>query len=73
MIAGKKGYAETRYISSFIGIAPVSDPRLIVAVFIHEPTHGGYYGAAVAGPLFSKVMTTALRILDISPDKVPTA
>ena len=72
-IAGKKGYEESRYISSFIGIAPVSNPRLIVAVFIHEPTHGGYYGAAVAGPLFSKVMTTALRILDIAPDKLPTA
>jgi cell division protein FtsI (penicillin-binding protein 3) len=68
-VAGKKGYEEKRYISSFVGIAPVSHPRLIVAVFIHEPTKGGYYGAAVAGPLFSKVMTAALRILDVSPDK----
>lgn len=67
-IAGKKGYADKRYIASFVGIAPVSDPRLIVAVFIHDPTHGGYYGAQVAGPLFSKVMGSALRILDIQPD-----
>jgi cell division protein FtsI (penicillin-binding protein 3) len=67
-IAGKKGYEDKRYISSFVGIAPVSHPRLIVAVFIHDPTRGGYYGAQVAGPLFSKVMGTALRILDISPD-----
>lgn len=71
-VAGRKGYAENRHLASFIGIAPVSNPRLIVAVFIHEPTKAGYYGAAVAAPLFAKVMTAALRILDISPDE-PTA
>lgn len=68
-IAGKKGYDEHRYVASFVGIAPVSNPRLIVAVFIHDPTRGGYYGAQVASPLFSKVMTAALRTLDIAPDK----
>ena len=71
-IAGKRGYEEHKYISSFIGIAPVSDPRLIVAVFIHEPTRGGYYGAQVASPLFASVMTAALRTLDIAPDKPRT-
>jgi cell division protein FtsI (penicillin-binding protein 3) len=69
-VAGKKGYEDRRYMSSFVGIAPVSNPRLIVAVFIHEPTRGGYYGAAVAAPLFAKVMANALRVLDIPPDKV---
>jgi len=68
-IAGKKGYEEHKYIASFVGIAPVSNPRLIVAVFIHEPTRGGYYGAQVASPLFSSVMSAALRTLDIQPDK----
>ncbi len=68
-VAGKKGYEEHKYIASFVGIAPVSNPRLIVAVFIHQPTKGGYYGAEVASPLFSKVMTAALRTLDIAPDK----
>ena len=68
-IAGKHGYEERHYISSFVGIAPVSNPRLVVAVFIHDPKKGGYYGAQVAGPLFAKVMGSALRILDISPDK----
>ncbi len=68
-IAGKKGYEDRRYISSFVGIAPVSNPRLIVAVFIHDPTKGGYYGATVAGPLFAKIMGSALRILDIQPDQ----
>ncbi len=71
-IAGKHGYDERRYISSFVGIAPVSKPRLIVAVFIHDPTKGGYYGAAVAAPLFAKVMSTALRILDVPPDQPST-
>lgn len=68
-IAGKKGYEEKRYISSFVGLAPVSQPRLVVAVVIHEPTQLGYYGGAVAAPLFSKVMGAALRILDIPPDQ----
>jgi cell division protein FtsI (penicillin-binding protein 3) len=72
-IAGKKGYETHRHLASFVGIAPVSNPRLVVAVFIHEPTRLGYYGAAVAAPLFAKVMTAALRILDVSPDKPMTA
>jgi len=68
-VAGKHGYEEKRYMSSFVGIAPASEPRLIVAVFINDPTKGGYYGAAVAAPLFAKVMGAALRILDIPPDQ----
>lgn len=71
-IAGKRGYEERRYIASFIGIAPVSHPRLVVAVVIHEPSRLGYYAAAVAAPLFSSVMGASLRILDISPDE-PTS
>lgn len=67
-IAGKHGYEEKRYISSFIGIAPVSKPRLAVVVVIHDPTKNGYYGAMVAGPLFAKVMSGALRTLNILPD-----
>ncbi|MFY7698502.1 MAG: peptidoglycan D,D-transpeptidase FtsI family protein [Legionella sp.] len=68
-IAGKQGYESNRHIASFVGIAPVSKPRLIVAVVVHEPSRLGYYGAAVAAPLFSKVMSVALRILDIQPDE----
>ena len=68
-IAGRNGYEKNRHIASFVGIAPVSNPRLIVAVVIHEPTKNGYYAAAVAAPLFSKVMDAALRILDIQPDQ----
>lgn len=68
-IAGKKGYEEHRHIASFVGIAPVSSPRLIVVVVIHEPTKNGYYGAAVAAPLFAQVMSYALRTLNILPDE----
>ena len=69
-VAGVRGYQERRFMSSFVGIAPASNPRLIVAVFITEPTKGGYYGAQVAAPLFAKVMGSALRILDVAPDHV---
>lgn len=70
LIAGENGYSDKRYISSFVGIAPVSDPKVVVAVFIHEPdNHKGYYGAAVAAPLFSKVMETSLRFLNVLPDQ----
>lgn len=72
-IAGNKGYEEHRHIASFVGIAPVSRPRLIVAVVVHEPTHGGYYAAAVAAPLFAKIMGPALRMLDIPPDEMDKA
>ena len=68
-IAGKQGYEVHRYIGSFVGIAPVSNPRLVVVVIIQEPTHNGYYGAAVAAPLFKKVMAASLRILDVIPDR----
>lgn len=68
-IAGKGGYEANRHIASFVGIAPASAPRLIVAVIINEPSRMGYYGGAVAAPLFSRVMGVALRILDVQPDE----
>ena len=68
--SGKQGYAANRHIGSFVGIAPVSNPRLIVVAVIHEPSKNGYYGAVIAAPLFAKVMSSALRILDVPPDNV---
>ncbi len=75
-VAGKTGtahklegaiYAAGRYVSSFIGFAPASDPQLIVAVMIDEPA-GQYYGGTVAAPVFSNVMAGALRLLGVKPD-----
>lgn len=68
-IAGKNGYEANRHIASFVGIAPVSKPRLVVVVVIHEPTKNSYYGAAVAAPLFAQVMSGALRMLEVPPDQ----
>jgi cell division protein FtsI (penicillin-binding protein 3) len=62
------GYAATKYVSSFVGFAPASDPRLVIAVMIDEPSAGQYYGGAVAAPVFASVMAGALRRLDIAPD-----
>ncbi|HEX7811984.1 MAG TPA: penicillin-binding protein 2 [Burkholderiales bacterium] len=62
------GYAADRYISSFVGFAPVSQPRIVIAVMIDEPGGKHYYGGEVAAPVFSNVMAGALRLLGVSPD-----
>lgn len=67
-IAGKQGYKERRYRASFAGIAPVSNPQFVVVVIINEPSKNGYYAAAVAAPLFSRVMAGALRIFNVPTD-----
>ncbi len=69
-IAG--GYQKDDYVAVFAGIAPASNPRLVMAVMIDEPTQNGYYGGVVAAPVFQEVMSNALRILDVPPDDLPT-
>ena len=64
------GYEEDSYQSVFAGYAPLSDPRLAMVVMIDEPGAGDYYGGKVAAPVFSNVMTNAMRLLDIAPDKL---
>jgi cell division protein FtsI (penicillin-binding protein 3) len=63
-----RSYAPDKYVSSFVGFAPASRPRLVVAVMIDEPSAGEYYGGAVAAPVFSQVMAGALRMLAVMPD-----
>ena len=75
-VGGKTGTAHkleagnyaNKYVSSFVGIAPISDPRLIVAVMIDEPSAGKHYGGDVAAPVFAQVMGASLRTLGIAPD-----
>ncbi len=55
-------------MSSFVGFAPVSDPRLVIAVMLDEPSAGRYYGGQVAAPVFSQVMQGALRLLNVPHD-----
>ena len=63
-----RGYAVNRYISSFVGFAPVSHPRIVVAVMLDEPSAGQYYGGVVAAPVFSEVVGGALRLMGVAPD-----
>jgi len=65
--ASAAGYA-SRYIATFVGMAPSSDPRLVAIVTINDPSAGEYYGGLVAAPLFSTIMGGALRLMDIPPD-----
>jgi cell division protein FtsI (penicillin-binding protein 3) len=65
--ASAAGYS-SRYIASFAGFTPSSDPRLVGVVIIDDPSNGEYFGGLVAAPLFSTIMTGAMRLLDIPPD-----
>ena len=67
---GPHGYEEDKYVASFVGMAPASNPRLIMAVMIDEPSIAGdqYYGGASAAPVFSSVMADALRMLAVPQD-----
>jgi cell division protein FtsI (penicillin-binding protein 3) len=61
-------YAKGKYRALFAGMAPMSDPRIIVAVMLDEPTGRSYYGGAVAAPLFASVAGGALQLLGVPPD-----
>ena len=63
-----KGYADKKYRSFFVGLAPVEAPRIVVAVMVDEPTNGQYYGGLVAAPVFSETVQQTLRILGVQPD-----
>lgn len=63
------GYTDDKYLGLFVGMAPASNPRLVIAIMVDEPGAGKYYGGLVAAPAFSKVMTGALRIMGIAPDQ----
>lgn len=65
---GLNGYEKNKYVGSFVGLAPASNPRLIMAVMIDEPATGKYYGGTIAAPVFSNVMSEVLRLLDIPQD-----
>lgn len=75
-VAGKTGTAHkleggryvNKYVGDFVGFAPVSNPRIVVAVMIDEPTSGGYYGGTVAAPVFSSITANVLRSMNVTPD-----
>jgi len=79
-VAGKTGTARklsggryiNRHVALFAGLVPASDPRLVMTVLIDDPKGGAYYGGTVAAPVFSKTMGAALRIMNITPDDMPS-
>ncbi|MCD8504810.1 MAG: penicillin-binding protein 2 [Burkholderiaceae bacterium] len=76
-VAGKSGtarkwvngeYSKKYYRSSFVGFGPVSDPRIVVALTIDEPSGEHYYGGRVAAPVFAEIMGRTLRMMGVEPD-----
>jgi cell division protein FtsI (penicillin-binding protein 3) len=63
-----KGYAEKKYRAWFVGMAPIHNPRIVVAVMVDEPSAGKYFGGDVAAPVFSEVVQQTLRTLGVPPD-----
>jgi cell division protein FtsI (penicillin-binding protein 3) len=63
-----KGYADKKYRGFFVGIAPVDNPRIVVAVMIDEPSNGKYFGGDVAAPVFAETVQQSLRLLGVQPD-----
>ncbi len=63
-----KGYAGKKYRGFFVGMAPIEQPRIVVAVMIDEPSNGRYYGGEVAAPVFSTTVQQTLRLLGVQPD-----
>ncbi|HER34928.1 MAG TPA: penicillin-binding protein 2 [Halothiobacillaceae bacterium] len=68
---GKGGYSKTDYNTVFAGLAPASDPRLALVIVVNRPTAGEVYAGDVAAPVFQRVMSGALRMLNIRPDDLP--
>ena len=63
-----KGYAQHKYRSWFVGLAPIDHPRVIIGVMVDEPSNGKYFGGDVAAPVFSQVAQQTLRMMNVAPD-----
>jgi len=63
-----RGYASNKYRSWFVGLSPISHPRIVVAVMVDEPSNGLHYGGDVAAPVFSQVVSQTLPLLGVAPD-----
>lgn len=72
MIGADGAYSKDNYNTVFAGIAPASDPRLVLVVVVTDPQKGSYYAGDVAAPIFHDIMSGALRMLNIRPDNLPS-
>ena len=66
------GYEQGHYVSWFVGMAPMSDPKFVMAVMVDDPDPevAGYYGGTIAGPVFARTMSDAMRLYNVAPDKL---
>lgn len=69
--SGLGGYSKDRYLAVFAGMAPLSRPKLVAVVVVDEPRGEDYYGGQVAAPVFSRIVSGALRLLAVAPDALP--
>ncbi len=67
-MVGRGGYEKDHHIATFVGMSPVSHPRLVMVVVVRDPKKGEYYGGSVAAPVFSEVMQGALSVLHVIPE-----
>ena len=66
-------YASRQYVSSFVGLAPIANPRFVMAISVDDPKSQDYYGGQIAAPVFADVMDDVMRIYNIPPDKIDSA
>jgi len=71
-LVGKQGYEDSEYKAVFAGMAPIDSPRIVTVVAVDAPSGGEYYGGEVAAPVFARVMTDALRLLNVKPETIET-
>ncbi len=67
-LVGKGGYEDSQYKAIFAGMAPIDHPRIVTVVAVDAPQSGEYYGGEVAAPVFARVMSDALRLLNVKPE-----
>ncbi len=66
-LVGDSGYADSRYMALFAGMAPADDPSIVVVVAVNEPENGRYYGGEVAAPVFANIAEGALKLMSVPP------
>jgi cell division protein FtsI (penicillin-binding protein 3) len=69
-VLGKEGYDDERHVAWFAGLAPASDPRIVMVVLINEPDSERTSGGKVAAPIFARVAERSLRLLGVPPDNM---
>ena len=67
-VVGSDGYTDQRHVALFAGVAPLTDPRIVMVVVINQPGGPKISGGAVAAPVFARVAERALRLLGVAPD-----